>query len=63
MYANLVTWADFQVTVIAQQRGDHLVSYRTKSGDALEILYPGELSAEVRVNYQYREDQGKNSLI
>ncbi|XP_054834124.1 transmembrane protein 43 [Eublepharis macularius] len=34
------------VTIIARQRGDHLVSYKTKSSDTLEILYLDELSAE-----------------
>lgn len=38
----------FKVSVIARQRGDQLIPYHTKSGDVLEILYPGELSAEVR---------------
>lgn len=37
-----------KVTVIARQRGDQLVPYHTKSGDVLQILYPGDLSAEVR---------------
>ncbi|NXW71515.1 TMM43 protein, partial [Hirundo rustica] len=35
-----------KVTVIARQRGDQLVPYHTKSGDVLEILYPGYLSVE-----------------
>ncbi|NXB30260.1 TMM43 protein, partial [Eulacestoma nigropectus] len=35
-----------KVTVIAQQQGDQLVPYHTKSGDVLEILYPGDLSVE-----------------
>ncbi|KAM9277088.1 transmembrane protein 43 [Morus bassanus] len=35
-----------QVTVIARQRGDQLVPYHTKSGDVLQILYPGALSVE-----------------
>ncbi|NXH97340.1 TMM43 protein, partial [Pachycephala philippinensis] len=35
-----------KVTVIARQRGDQLVPYHTKSGDVLEILYPGDLSVE-----------------
>ncbi|KAM7011744.1 transmembrane protein 43 [Passerculus sandwichensis] len=35
-----------RVTVIARQRGDQLVPYHTKSGDVLEILYPGDLSVE-----------------
>ncbi|XP_032068088.1 transmembrane protein 43 [Thamnophis elegans] len=34
------------VTIIARQQGDHLVPYQTKSGDVLNILYPGELTAE-----------------
>lgn len=37
-----------KVTVIARQRGDQLVPYHTKFGDVLEILYPGDLSVEVR---------------
>ncbi|NXP64998.1 TMM43 protein, partial [Chloropsis cyanopogon] len=35
-----------KVTVIARQRGDQLIPYHTKSGDVLEILYPGDLSVE-----------------
>ncbi|NXX48184.1 TMM43 protein, partial [Tricholaema leucomelas] len=35
-----------KVTVIARQRGDQLVPYHTKSGDVLQILYPGDLSVE-----------------
>ncbi|XP_063267937.1 transmembrane protein 43 isoform X2 [Prinia subflava] len=35
-----------RVTVIARQRGDQLIPYHTKSGDVLEILYPGDLSVE-----------------
>ncbi|KAG8128085.1 hypothetical protein E2320_014982 [Naja naja] len=34
------------VTIVARQQEDHLVPYRTKSGDVLNILYPGELTAE-----------------
>uniref|UniRef100_A0A2D4I428 Transmembrane protein 43 n=2 Tax=Micrurus TaxID=8634 RepID=A0A2D4I428_MICLE len=34
------------VTIIARQQEDHLVPYQTKSGDVLNILYPGELMAE-----------------
>ncbi|XP_013922556.1 PREDICTED: transmembrane protein 43 [Thamnophis sirtalis] len=34
------------VTIIARQQGDHLVPYQTKSGDVLNVLYPGELTAE-----------------
>ncbi|NXU36216.1 TMM43 protein, partial [Drymodes brunneopygia] len=35
-----------KVTVIARQRGDQLIPYHAKSGDVLEILYPGDLSVE-----------------
>ncbi|RVE73226.1 hypothetical protein OJAV_G00048140 [Oryzias javanicus] len=34
------------VSVVAMQRGEQLVSFKTKSGDVLEILYEEELSAE-----------------
>lgn len=34
------------VTIVARQQGDRLSSYQTKSGDVLQILYPGELSVE-----------------
>lgn len=34
------------VSVVAMQRGEQLMSFKTKSGDTLEILYPEELSAE-----------------
>ncbi|KAL7986141.1 hypothetical protein Chor_011307, partial [Crotalus horridus] len=34
------------VTIVARQQEDHLVPYQTKSGDVLNILYPGELTAE-----------------
>ncbi|XP_015284867.1 PREDICTED: transmembrane protein 43 isoform X1 [Gekko japonicus] len=46
------------VTVIARQRGDHLVSYKTKSGDVLEILYPDELSAEE----VFQKEHASNSM-
>uniref|UniRef100_A0A672V2P6 Transmembrane protein 43 n=1 Tax=Strigops habroptila TaxID=2489341 RepID=A0A672V2P6_STRHB len=35
-----------KVTVVARQRGDQLVPYHTKSGDVLQILYPGDLTVE-----------------
>ncbi|KAM3844806.1 transmembrane protein 43 isoform 1-T3 [Vipera latastei] len=34
------------VTIVARQQEDHLVPYQSKSGDVLNILYPGELTAE-----------------
>ncbi|XP_026578888.1 transmembrane protein 43 [Pseudonaja textilis] len=34
------------VTIVARQQEDHLVPYQTKSGDVLNILYLGELTAE-----------------
>ncbi|KAM3620963.1 uncharacterized protein V6R79_004164 [Siganus canaliculatus] len=34
------------VSIVAMQRGEQLVPFKTKSGDALEILYLEELSAE-----------------
>ncbi|XP_074491588.1 transmembrane protein 43 [Sebastes fasciatus] len=34
------------VSVVAMQRGEQLMSFKTKSGDTLEILYPEVLSAE-----------------
>lgn len=37
----------FQVSIVAMQRGEHLMPFKTKSGDTLEILYLEELSAEV----------------
>ncbi|XP_077181472.1 transmembrane protein 43 [Paroedura picta] len=46
------------VTIIAKQRGDHLVSYKTKSGEALEILYPDELSAEE----VFQKEHASNSM-
>uniref|UniRef100_A0A8C4T5Z7 Transmembrane protein 43 n=1 Tax=Erpetoichthys calabaricus TaxID=27687 RepID=A0A8C4T5Z7_ERPCA len=46
------------VTVIAQQRGEQLVSYKTKVGDTLEILYQEALSAmEV-----FEREHGFNSM-
>lgn len=36
-----------QVSVVAMQRGEQLMPFKTKSGDTLEILYLGELTAEV----------------
>lgn len=44
---SLINHDCFQVSVVAMQRGEQLRSYRTKSGDTLEILYLEELSAEV----------------
>ncbi|KAG7244575.1 hypothetical protein INR49_029594 [Caranx melampygus] len=34
------------VSIVAMQRGEHLMPFKTKSGDTLEILYLEELSAE-----------------
>ncbi|KAM7402131.1 hypothetical protein PAMP_017397 [Pampus punctatissimus] len=34
------------VSIVAMQRGDQLIPFKTKSGDTLEILYLEELSAE-----------------
>lgn len=36
-----------QVSVVAMQRGEQLMPFKTKSGDTLEILHLGELTAEV----------------
>ncbi|KAL8212609.1 UNVERIFIED_CONTAM: Transmembrane protein 43 [Gekko kuhli] len=46
------------VTIIARQREDHLVSYKTKSGDTLEILHPDELSAEE----VFQKEHASNSM-
>lgn len=35
-----------KVSVVAMQQGDQLKPFRTRSGDVLEILYMGDLSAE-----------------
>lgn len=40
----------FQVSIVAMQRGEQLMPFKTKSGDTLEILYLEELSAEVSEN-------------
>ncbi|KAI3370085.1 hypothetical protein L3Q82_024872, partial [Scortum barcoo] len=40
------TLSVFQVSIVAMQRGEQLVPFKTKSGDTLEILYLEELSAE-----------------
>ena len=37
-----------QVSIVARQQGSVLTHYHTKSGDSLELLYPGDMSAEVR---------------
>ncbi|XP_068568125.1 transmembrane protein 43 [Cebidichthys violaceus] len=34
------------VSIVAMQKGDQLMPFKTKSGDTLEILYPEQLSAE-----------------
>ncbi|KAF4789444.1 Transmembrane protein [Turdus rufiventris] len=47
-----------KVSVIARQRGDQLIPYHTKSGDVLEILYPGELSAEE----VFQKEHASNSM-
>ncbi|NWZ10906.1 TMM43 protein, partial [Agelaius phoeniceus] len=47
-----------KVTVIARQRGDQLVPYHTKSGDVLEILYPGDLSVEE----VFQKEQESNTM-
>lgn len=36
-----------KVSIVARQQGGKLSHYHTKSGDSLELLYPGEMSAEV----------------
>lgn len=41
----------FQVSIVAMQRGEQLMPFKTKSGDPLEILYLEELSAEVSKNF------------
>ena len=41
---------------MARQHGATLSHYHTKSGDSLELLYPGEMSAEVRKGYFERGD-------
>ena len=40
----VISW---QVSIVARQQGGRLSPYHTKSGNSLEILYPGEMSAEV----------------
>lgn len=35
-----------KVSIVARQQGGRLSHYHTKSGDSLELLYPGEMSAE-----------------
>ncbi|XP_051977597.1 transmembrane protein 43 isoform X1 [Xyrauchen texanus] len=35
-----------KVSIVAKQQGDKLTPFRTRSGDSLEILYMGELTAE-----------------
>ncbi|PFX18219.1 Transmembrane protein 43 [Stylophora pistillata] len=37
-----------KVSIVARQQGGKLSHYHTKSGDSLELLYPGEMSAEMR---------------
>lgn len=41
----------FQVSIIAMQRGEQLMPFKTKSGDTLEILYLEDLTAEVSVDF------------
>lgn len=41
----------FQVSIVAMQRGEQLLPFKTRSGDTLEILYLEELSAEVSVGF------------
>lgn len=35
-----------KVSIVARQQGGRLSHYHTRSGDSLELLYPGEMSAE-----------------
>lgn len=49
----LKTITVFQVSIVAMQRGEQLMPFRTKSGDTLEILYLEELSAEVSVDFHF----------
>ena len=36
-----------KVSIVAKQRRNELVAYKTEAGDELELLYMGELSAQV----------------
>ncbi|KAM4721235.1 transmembrane protein 43 [Rhinophrynus dorsalis] len=47
------------VSVIARQRGGELVPYKTKSGDALEVLYLGTLSAEEMFQAEHQSNNMK----
>lgn len=38
-----------QVSIIARQHDATLSHYHTRSGDTIELLYPGDMSAEVRI--------------
>lgn len=40
-----------QVSIVAMQRGEQLMPFKTKSGDTLEILYMEELSAQVSEHF------------
>lgn len=40
----------FQVSIVAMQRGEQLMPFKTKSGDTLEILYLEELTPEVTLD-------------
>uniref|UniRef100_A0A669EYX9 Transmembrane protein 43 n=1 Tax=Oreochromis niloticus TaxID=8128 RepID=A0A669EYX9_ORENI len=46
LYSSASHAAVFQVSIVAMQRGEQLLPFKTKSGDTLEILYLEELSAE-----------------
>lgn len=47
------------VSVVAMQRGENLVAFKTRAGDSLEILYLEELSAQE----VFEKEQQHNSLL
>lgn len=46
---SVISW---QVSIVARQQGGRLSHYHTRSGDSLELLYPGEMSAEVSQQHE-----------
>ncbi|KAK6480565.1 transmembrane protein 43-like [Huso huso] len=47
------------VSIVARQRKDQLVPFKTKSGDVLEILYQGALSAQEVFEKEHESNQMK----
>ncbi|KAM5148727.1 transmembrane protein 43 [Mantella aurantiaca] len=51
------------VSVVARQRGVELIPYKTKSGDQLELLYEGRLTAEEIFHAEHQSNAVKTWMV